>query len=95
MKSVQGIASFREVGGGFGYRSDPQPPNSGGSCSPNKGHELTKQQARAHQSRGTSNKNLLHGEGRYLHAVFGILRIRVADNDTILAWFKVVQNQIV
>ena len=88
MKSMQGITTFREVGGGFGYRSDPQPPNLGGTCSPNKG-------ARAHRTTGSSDKNLLHGEGRYLHAVFGILRIRVADNDAILARFKVVQNQIV
>ncbi len=85
---MQGITPFSEVGGDFGYRSDPQPPNLGGTCSPNKGLVLTNQG-------GTSNKNLLHGEGRYLHTVFGILRIRVADNDAILARFKVVQNQIV
>jgi len=40
-------------------------------------------------------KDLLYGEGRYLHTVFGILRIRVADNDAILARFKVVQNEII
>ena len=85
---MQGIPPFSEVGGDFGYRSDPQPPNLGGTYPPIRGHEHTKEG-------GTSNKNLLHGEGRYLHTVFGILRIRVADNNAILARFKVVQNQIV
>ena len=56
MKSMQGITTFREVGGGFGYRSDPQPPNLGGLYTRKKGGFIHRSDPQPPNLGGTSTR---------------------------------------